>query len=80
MKKFQEFNDEKDSATLLKEIKVTSYEYEVHMNPYLVLDDTKTKLYGYSKITSRGGMCSRITPKCYISLYGANLANPRGQN
>ena len=40
---------ETDSAALLREIKGILYEYGGHPNPYLALDDVKTKFYSYSK-------------------------------
>jgi len=47
LKYFKDFDNPKDSATLLMEIKAISYEYKGHNNPYLALDDAKTKLYSY---------------------------------
>ena len=49
LKYFKDFDDPKDSATLLIEIKVISYEYKWHSNPYLAPDDAKTKLYSHLK-------------------------------
>ena len=46
---FDIMEDEKHSANLLREVKGVSYEYDGHRNPYLALDDakTKTKYYKY---------------------------------
>ena len=41
LKKFKEFDDEQDSANLLREIKAVLYKYNCYINPYLALDDTK---------------------------------------
>lgn len=35
LKNFKEFDDEKGSAILLKQIKIVPYKYTGHMNPYL---------------------------------------------
>ena len=47
LKHFKDFDNEKDTATLLIEIKAISYKYKGHRNPYLALDDAKLKLYSY---------------------------------
>ena len=47
LKNFKDFDDEKDTATLLIEIKAISYKYKGHRNHYLDLDDAKSKLYSY---------------------------------
>ena len=41
----KDFDDYKDTASLLKKIKSILYEYKGHMNLYLALNDTKIKLY-----------------------------------
>ena len=43
----KEFDDEKDPASLLREIKAVSYEYKGRRNHYLALDEAKTKIYKY---------------------------------
>ena len=47
IKGFKDVEDTKKTATLLREIKGVSYEYDGHRNPYLALDDAKTKFYSY---------------------------------
>jgi hypothetical protein len=44
---FDIIEDKKNSARLLREVKGISYEYDGHRNPYLSLDDAKTKYYKY---------------------------------
>ena len=44
---FDVIEDDKNSADLLREVKGISYEYDGHRNPYLALDDAKTKFYKY---------------------------------
>ena len=44
---FAATEDDKNSADLLREVKGISYEYDGHRNPYLALDDAKTKFYKY---------------------------------
>ena len=45
LKTFKNFDDEKVSATLLKEIKAVSYKQKGDRNPYLALDDANSKIY-----------------------------------
>ena len=47
IKDFKDAEDAKNCATLLREIKGVSYEYDGHRNLYLALDDAKTKFYSY---------------------------------
>ena len=49
-----------------------SNEYEVHMNPYLVLDGTKTKLYGYSQITFESNTLHHNTSVTLIEVFEHN--------
>ena len=47
IKDFKNIEDAKDCAPLLRKVKGVSYEYDGHRNPYLALDDAKTKFYSY---------------------------------
>ena len=44
---FNTIEDGKETDKLLREVKGISYEYDGHRNPYLALDDAKTKYYKY---------------------------------
>ena len=44
---FNTIENEKETDKLLREVKGISYEYDGHRNPYLALDDAKTKYYKY---------------------------------
>ena len=43
IKGFNKTEEEKDSTTILHEIKDVAYKYNGHRNLYLVLDNSKTK-------------------------------------
>ena len=47
IKGFDAIEDNKNSANLVREAKGISYEYDGHPNPYLVLNNAKTKYYKY---------------------------------
>ena len=46
---FKETQNSKVCDVLLREIKGVSYEYDGHRNPYLALNDAKTKYYEYNQ-------------------------------
>ena len=49
LKRFESIDNKKDTASLLMEAKVVSYEYKGHRNPYLALNDAKDTLYAYGQ-------------------------------
>ena len=47
IKEFDEIKEEKDTASLLREVKGILYKYDGHQTPYLALDDAKTNVFSY---------------------------------
>ena len=46
---YKKINKEKDSAAILREINGISYKYDSHRDPYLALNNAKSKFYLYSQ-------------------------------
>ena len=47
IKCFDEIEEDKDTASLLREVNGILYKFYWHKNPYLALDDAKSKFFSY---------------------------------
>lgn len=75
---FDVIEDDKNSANLLREVKGISYEYDGHRNPYLALDDAKTKIYKYYQKENDTNVSHFNTFRALVEViehHGGNIGN-----
>ena len=72
---FDATEEDKNSADLLREVKGISYEYDGHRNPYLALDDAKTKYYQRENDTNVSHFNTFRALAEVVEHHGGNIGN-----